>query len=384
MRNRSAVVVAIVLLSVASVEATTARAQEAERAFAMGMTYWPSAGALTPGDVVERDLGGLLRNSEIIHIQVPWCPGQDLASPGWMHRVARETAKGLAISVDWLAGSRDGVRCGRDEPWTFADSSAARAFEREVAQLARRYRPDYLTLGVEVDHYAVAAPEDFEHFLRTFSRTRHRLDHVSSETEVGVSLQYEHALAVRGSSSTLLEDMLTAFEGMSDFIGLSVYPFKAGKNPEDVDAGYFDPMSDVTLPVAVLETAWPGGDAAQETYLTRILEASNALQAVLVFWTSMRDVDPLALGPGVPAWASGLGFWDAGGNPRPALDTWRAWLEKPRSAGRPEPGKGPLGRGRGVEGFGVHRDGAPPVDDAHRREGHQQQDCHVPARSFCP
>lgn len=334
-RSRATLVAAAVCVLV--IEPTAVRAQEAERSFAMGMTYWPSTEALASDEELRRDVGALLRNSEVVHVQVPWCPGEEPRHPDWMSSVAREAGKELAISVDWLEDSRERVRCSGDASWSFADSSASADFERAMARLAYRHRPDYLVLGVEVDYYAGVDSQAFRCFLTAYSRTRSRIERFAPETQVGISLQYEHATSKSESSSTtpLLGDMVDAFAGMSDFIGLSVYPFKAGKDPGDVDVEYFEPVSDLPLPLVVTETAWPGEAGGQTRYLERILEAADDLDATLLLWTSVRDVEASVLGSGVPAWADRLGLWDRAGLPKPGLKIWQSWLEMSRAPGRP-------------------------------------------------
>lgn len=333
-RTRAILVAAVVC--VLAIDPAAVRAQEAERSFAMGMTYWPSSDALASGEALRRDVGALLRNSEVVHVQFPWCPGEEPTDPDWMSSVAREAGKELAISVDWLADSRDRVRCSGDTTWSFGDSSVSGAFERAMARLAYRHRPDYLVLGVEVDYYAGVDPRGFRGFLTAYSRTRSRIEQFAPNTRIGVSFQYEHATSTTGSSTSLLGDMVDAFAGMSDFVGLSVYPFKAGKDPGEVDADYFEPVSDLALPLVMTETAWPGEAAVQARYLERILQAADDLDMRLLFWTSTTDVEASVLGPGVPTWADRLGLWDRSRVPKPGLDVWRSWLEMSRaSSSRP-------------------------------------------------
>lgn len=359
--------------------------QEPARSFAMGMTYWPPSGSVTPESVLQRDLGPLLRHTEIVHVQIPWCPGVGPIQAEWMSTVARASQKDLAISIDWLADSRQRVRCGRVERWTFADSSSAASFETTMARLAHRYQPEYLLLGVEVDFYAVAAPEDFSHFLRAYRRTRDRIEQAAPRTRTGVSIQYEHALGIASGSATLVDDMVAAFEDMSDFLGLSVYPFVTGKAPEEVDLAYFEPVSELSVPLAVFETGWPGADIPQKTYVKHILKASDELKASLVLWTSLQDVEPGALRLGTPLWADEIGFRDGLGNPKPAFEVWQDWLRRPISRpGNSEIGESPQRRSGGVEGFGVEQDGASPVAPSHDQQDQQYSNHQPPAPLLCP
>lgn len=309
------------------------------RPFRMGLTYWPPAGEATSEAVVRRELPLLLQNTEVVHVQIPWCPARRRGQADWLGLVARQAGHHLAISLDWLADHRTGLRCGGREEWTFADSAAAAAFEADAAWLAHRYRPEYLILGVEVDYYALAEPDDFRRFLTAYRRARDRVEKTLPTVRVGVSVQYEHAQGVSGPEGTLLQGMGRAFDTMSDFIGLSVYPFMMGLEPEDVGTDYFEALTALDHPVLVTETAWPGMAAPeqQRTYAANLLEAARAAGLSLVVWTSAVDVEQAAVGADIADWAHKVGLWDRDGRARPAHAVWRRWLEEPRSEGGKRP-----------------------------------------------
>lgn len=306
-----------------------ATGQEGDRSFAMGLTYWwPAMDSSTSIADVKDRLAPVTANSDVVQVIIPWCPdGGAMTDFGWLETVANETER-LGIAIDWLGDDREGVRCRQSEPWAFANDSAANEFIGQAVNFVRRYDPDYLMLGVEVDYYAVASPQDFPNFVDAFVRARDTVKALAPRTLVGVSLQYEHSTWLPGSSSNLLADMLGVFGEGSDFIGLSIFPFQQGFEARDIGANYFDQLRNIDVPLAIIETGWPGRKRDQGEYVERLLSAADEVGIRLVVWTAGRDVPPAVLRPGTPSWAAEIGLWDLRGKPKPALSVWRSWLAR--------------------------------------------------------
>lgn len=322
-------VIAALVLSTAVVQG-----QEKERSFAMGLSYWPAIEPGTPSEVTKSRLLPISQNSDVVQVLIPWCPDKASEDFGWLNTVAEETDR-LGIGIDWLGDGRNGVRCRQEQPWSFKDSTTAQQFTNLAVKFVERYQPEYVILGVEVDYYAVASGEDFPHFVNTYVRTRDTLKAIAPKTLVGVSLQYAHSNLLPGSSSTLLADMLAIFGDVSDFVGVSVYPFQLGFKPEDIDAEYFTPLRDLDLPLAIIETGWPGSDSTQRQYVAQLMKASNEVGARLVVWTAAVDVPPDVLRSDVPTWAAEIGLWNLGEKPKPSAAVWQSWLARSWSAGWP-------------------------------------------------
>lgn len=310
------------------------QAQGNERSFAMGITYWPATDSTTPLSAAEARLTPISQNSDVVQMILPWCPEGDITSRERLTIAARETER-LGIALDWLADDREGVRCGKTDDWSFEEDSTVQEFVSNAVELVRRYQPDYLVLGVEVDYYAVTSPADFPHFLTSYIQARDSVKAVASETLVGVSFQYSHSLAVSDSSASLFTVMTDVFGNISDFVGVSVYPFQRGIAPEDFNTDYFAHLRKVELPIAIIETGWPGSSGDQQEYTSRLLTASDDVGIRLVVWTSATDIPSSFLRPGTPSWAAEIGLWNIGGVPKPALSVWQYWLARPWSAWRP-------------------------------------------------
>lgn len=303
-----------------------ATAQEGDRSFAMGLTYWPATGSSTSIADVKSRLAPVTAHSDVVQVIIPWCPdGGAMTDFGWLQTVADGTAR-LGIAIDWLGDDREGVRCRQSDSWAFANDTAANEFVRRAADFVARYHPDYLLLGVEADYYAVTSPKDFPHFVDAFVRARDTVKALAPRTLVGISFQYEHSTWLPGSSSNLLADMFAVFGEPSDFVGLSVYPFQQGFEVEEIGTNYFAQLRNIDEPLAIIETGWPGRERAQGAYVERLLSAADEFGLRLVVWTAGGDVPPAVLRPGTPEWAAEIGLWGLGGEPKPALSVWRSWL----------------------------------------------------------
>lgn len=139
-------------------------------------------------------------------------------------------------------------------------------------------------------------------------------------------------------------------------MAISAYPYTDIPNPADLPADYFSQLTDLdpAKPVAIAETAWPAEDVEdfnypgtiiaaedpqrQQQYIQRLIDEMDELDGRFVtlfftrdyddFWESDLQYDPNA--QLIRIWRD-TGLYDGQGNPRPALDTWRAGLQRPKS-----------------------------------------------------
>jgi len=300
----------------------------------MGLTYWPPVGPETEDDEIQRDLAFVLKNADLLHVQVPWCPSntETRETLAWIPTVSRAARRRLAVSIDWLAPDRSGKRCEEEHDWRFGDGPTRSAFRDLAVRIASEHNPDYLLLGVEVDYYAVLDPEDFENFLQSYASTREAIHRVSDTTTVSVSFQYEHATQTVDAEGPLLDDLLVAFGPSLDILGLSLYPFLSGATPDEVDGNYLAPLARLDRNIAVFETGWPGetdgGLTDQRDYLQHLAVALDSLAVSLLVWVSAIDAEPTALEPGVPSWASQVGLSRRPGTPKPAAAVWSEWFRR--------------------------------------------------------
>lgn len=352
------------------------------RSFRMGFTPWPYAATAA---AVEDVYGKILSDGDVIahHLDggVPWPeafagtayhPNVEAQLAGRVARTPADVPVYLAVTPVasgrdglagyWAAGTglpRPGEWAGRD----LDDPEVVTAFVNYALDLIDRFDPTWFNYGIEVTELALNAPPGWVDQLERFAAQVHpRLRAAHPELPIFVSGGFRSpdsadAAAIRAAWQRILP--------YSDLIGVSLYPYVFFQHRDRGDPGNL-PVDwlgqaaelDPTKPLAIAETGWIaerleipefGVDVAadpadQEAYLDMLLTEAERLNAAFVTWFFAVDYDvlwegPLARDPVARIWRD-TGLWDESVNPRPALEVWRAWLERdppPASGGAPAP-----------------------------------------------
>lgn len=324
-------------------------AQPQTRSFEMGLIYWPPMGEQTPEPIIKAGIGRTLENAEHLLVQLPWRPGVN-GNPGpdvaawaaWIGTIARDHDKRLTVAVDWQDATRTALYESKAHPWCWRDDSTRTAFVAMARQVAERYRPAWFVLGVEVNYHAHLDAPDFQAFVEAYREAQRAVKAISPATRVLVTFQHEFITGRdRHWNVRANLDPVRAFGDSLDALGLSLYPHLAGLRPGEIDAGYFDEVAALQLPMAVFETAWPSvapwTDDIQADYARRMLAAADACGMGLVVWTSTTDTMLL---PDVETdrgefdaagnWMRFLGLYRIEGQPKASSEPWRQWLARPR------------------------------------------------------
>ncbi|MBT6488313.1 MAG: hypothetical protein HOK97_01010 [Deltaproteobacteria bacterium] len=317
-----------------------------QRSFAMGLAYWPAQGEKTTQADAQTGVGIALENSEHILVQIPWSPFMKSAPEraAWMAGLANSHGHSLTIAIDWIDEDRKGsLNTGVGE-WSFENAWARERFLSDIELLARRYKPQFMVLGVEVDFIAHHKPELFQSFVTVYESAYRAVKSKSPETQVAVSFQFEHIFEhirdSRGTWNTIGEyPVVTAFGPLLDVLGLSVYPCRFVEHPTDLPADYLSSVITNKTPVAIFETAWPtnlSDEKIQKSYVEWLLGIANSVSSGLLVWVSATDSEAIQdfesiNGPGpcsgkVATWKNRLGLWRVDGAPKLALVSWQKWL----------------------------------------------------------
>ena len=322
--------------------------------FAYGVTYWPpeSEAANANEDYVRDSIGRVLEASEVFSIQVPW----SLHNPELLEKtrplanVAREHGKYLSVSIDWMELNRTAVLDFDRIQWTFEDESTRREFSGRVLQLCTQLRPDVLSLGVEVNYYAIRDPDGFRGFVRLFRELRSSIRKDCPATVVALSFQYEllqgyQGFGDKGVTSQPQWELISHFGPELDVIGMSLYPSLWFEDPNQIPGDYLAPLDSMDRPVAVMETAWPtlddAGGIEQDQYLRWLVEAIETKDVCLLIWTSAKDtlrgeMEPreVANSEVLPHWMGTLGLWKFYGTPKRAAERWMRLLRDHHIGGK--------------------------------------------------
>ncbi len=159
----------------------------------------------------------------------------------------------------------------------------------EARNIASEYKPEYFSLGNEINDYFYFHPDEFDDYLTLFEEAKNEIKKVSPDTKVFVVFSYNHL--VENNQWNLLMEI----ESKVDLIGLTTYPWKQYEAPEDIPDDYYRRISRYTSkPVAFTEVGWvstpPSSEEMQSKFLLRFLELTMGLDIEMVNWLFLHEV----------------------------------------------------------------------------------------------
>jgi len=367
-----------VAVVVASVATQPGRGQGAQapptRSFHLGLTPWPPDFTAEGVDEAYRLIA---EHCDLIchHLDdgIPWpealagTPYPPQVEQNLRDRVAR-TPPGhkvylavtpLNMDRRSLAGYWSDKSNGeRPDPWkekAFDDPDVIAAYIAFCRDLIRRFHPDYMAYGIEVDADLKAEDPAFPQFVTLVREVYTTLKAENPELPLFLTFTI-------GGFGRSLEQQRTVDEPLlpyTDYIAVSTYPFwapSAGRtdgNPSTLPADWFRQKTAIApeKPFAVAETGFIAEDLVLKTlgvdikgtpewqaqYVEFLLRSVQDLNGQFVVWFCGRDYDQgwekiaaLGLPEFFKTWRD-TGFVDGADHPRPALEVWDAWLHRPWS-----------------------------------------------------
>ncbi|MBA4379715.1 MAG: hypothetical protein C0393_03365, partial [Anaerolinea sp.] len=222
---------------------------------------------------------------------------------------------------------------------SLADAGDRAKFQQVAVEIASRYSPQFLALGVEVNSYYKRDPSDFDNFVSLYAETYDAVKAVSPETKVFTIFQYEmlrggQFFSGDGQNPTQW-DLLERFEGHLDLAAFTTYPFLLYASPSDLPADYYTEITEHTsLPVTFTEVGWPseplkpapyspfgGSQDEQAAFVRRFFELANGLDLSLALWSFPHD----PAGQINPAFLS-ISLRHNNGASKPALAVWQEMI----------------------------------------------------------
>jgi hypothetical protein len=348
------------------------------RSFSMGFTPFPHALSLA---AVESAYGVIDSDADMIvqHFDegVPWQEALDNADNATSYRdnyaadflneldyklQHNPAGHSLYLAVTPLAPMRDGLALHRGAatnealttPWdgyALDDPVVIKAYTRHCLDMIEHFHPDYFAYAIEANILAHTDPIKWAQFVNLAQAVYPVLKASYPDLPVFMSLHVGYFHSYNTAQITAINQILP----YTDYIAISAYPYIDTPNPADLPASYFSQLADLapTKPVAFAETAWPAEDVVdvnppytliaaedpqrQQLYIQRLINEMDALDGKFITLFFTRDFDDL--------WESNLqddpsaeliriwrdaGLYDGPGNPRPALDTWKAALARPK------------------------------------------------------
>lgn len=347
------------------------------RSFVMGFTPFPHAGT---ADAVDAAYAVIATDGDLIahHFDdgVPWDEALDNAGTGSSYRDTYDgaylaeldsrlasTPRGhtMYVAVTPLNFERADLALHRgsagNEPLTPPWDSYAldhpnviAAFGQHCLNMIEQFEPDYFGYAIEANILAFNDAPKWTEFVNLAQSTYATIKAVYPNLPVFITLQADFFHADPPSQTTAINRVLP----YTDMIAVSTYPYTAEADPSNLRTDHFSALADLApeKPFAIAETAWPAEDitdindpaivlvpadpARQQAYIERLLAESQDLSAEFVTLFFTRDFDDfwdstfqfLPEAALVRIWKD-TGLYDGQGNPRPALDPWRAILAKP-------------------------------------------------------
>ncbi|NHZ86212.1 MAG: hypothetical protein GWP19_10065 [Planctomycetia bacterium] len=255
----------------------------------------------------------------------------------------------IGFSRDKLADNRGAT--GSEPllpPWdtlTFDDEKVITAFINHCEKMITIYSPHYFAYAIEANMLIDLAPSKWNAFV-TFAQSVYTNLKANYPTlPIFLTLQAESFYNNLNGQTSGINQILP----YTDYIAVSSYPYIIQSDPYLLADDYFTELANLApnKPFAIAETAWPAEDvtapypvlipateATQQAYLERLLADSDSLSAAFVCWFFTRDFDDFwesdlkfnAAAPTIRLWKD-TGLYDGQGNARPALTTWREYLD---------------------------------------------------------
>ncbi len=259
------------------------------------------------------------------------------------------TAFGLAPTYGFtpfvaLGFTRDVAGGGVASTIDWTDPAQKEQAQQAAVEVARRFEPAYLGLGVEVNRLYESDPAGFDSYVAAYVEIYEAVKAASSSTLVFPVFQLEMTRGggyLMGDSDTRRPEwsLLERFAGHMDLAAFTTYPFLDFASPVALPDDYYSEIAAHTaVPLAFTEIGWPsaplstaptseygGTPDEQAAFVTRLAELTRGLDVRAELWSFPDDLNPDF---GNPAFTS-VSLRSNDGTPKLALALWEARAQAP-------------------------------------------------------
>jgi len=189
-----------------------------------------------------------------------------------------ETPNGLEYVIDAPEGINPSL----------ADPQFREMWKNEAKNIANEFKPEYFSLGNEVNDYFYFHPEDLNDYLSLIDETYDIIKEFSPDTIVLVVLSYNHL--IENNQWNLIEK----FNPKVDSIGFTTYPYKNFSNPDDLPQNYYEIIKEYTdKPISFTEIGWSSSGSNNETsqakFFLKFLDLTKELNIEMVNWLFLHE-----------------------------------------------------------------------------------------------
>ncbi|MBS3122038.1 hypothetical protein J4434_04095 [Candidatus Woesearchaeota archaeon] len=232
------------------------------------------------------------------------------------------------------------------------DETQKQAYKNNALEFAEKYKPAYLTFGIEINTLYEKYPNDFEAFIKLYNDIYDAVKATSPNTKIFTIFQLEKMKGLNGGLFGGENDeekaqwfLIGKFK--TDIIAFTTYPGLIYKNPSEIPDDYYSSIetnvetnlleSYKQTPIAFTEigwhsdasiTGWESSEEEQAEFVERFFELTKELSKgadkqtetniEFLIWSFMYDQNT------IPPFNS-MGLIDKEGNSKAG---WRIWTEK--------------------------------------------------------
>ena len=272
---------------------------------------------------IKKAVRAVVENSNIVVAQVTWNKFEPhlIKDIEWYHNLALEHGKHFMINIDWLRQSRDAT----SGHWLFSDKSTEDMFKKTITEIVSRYSPDFLTLGIEVNYYALVNPEEYRQFIRIYNELKKDIKKISPKSKVGLSFQLELLLGNHKlwDENIVYEPLDVVVENL-DYIGISTYPDVSNDNAK-WSSHIYDLLKKYDKSIGILEIGIASdlyNQKARFDFINKAFEIYKTGELKFLIWGSIIDqIDDTA------SWRDSIGLLESSGEKKPDYSAWQREIQ---------------------------------------------------------
>ena len=296
--------------------------QESENIFfkEVGTLLWVNESM--PDSAVKLAVKETIENSTLIISQITWSSEDSsfIKNAQWYKNLSMESGKAFMLNIDWLENDRSGMRDNCD----FENERTRALFIKDVKKLVDLYQPNYITLGVEVNYYALTNPLGYKEFIKLFNELKTSIKTKDSKIKVGLSFQLEllYGIHDKWKPNKTLEPLNAVVENL-DYIGISTYPevLIRSNNEHLLSINYLDSITVKYIkPIGISETgisSFNNKNNERVKYINELYKKAGDLNLSFIIWGSIID-DPRS-----NDWKGRLGLISSDGTYKAEYNIWK-------------------------------------------------------------
>lgn len=266
-----------------------------ERGFLMGLVPNP---ANSPNSSFEDLVKAYEETGKIAEIGMVWVEKQGIGEFEVLKRNRVTTALRvyglklfLTLNFATVRVGAGGLRYEVEAPVGLTPSLSAPEFREawmeEAKRIAEEFKPEYFSLGNEVNDYFCFHPEDQEPYFTLLEETYVTVKRVSPNTKVLVVLSYDRLL--QNQQWGLLQELSKRV----DVVGFTTYPYRIFASPDAIPQDYYSRVGQyLDKPIAFTEIGWSSSENSenvQASFLLRFLELTKDMNLEMVNWLFLHE-----------------------------------------------------------------------------------------------